>query len=154
MTTSRGLLLGVIDGVAYDRLAERGHRRDFERGAVLMRQGDIADHMYVIVRGRVRVERAHPATPRPLCLAELGAGDVVGEMGIVLDAPRSATARALTDVVAIEVSRDATLRAFIDIPGLPTVLRRLIEQRLAQNDVVVTERIARYVARAVEGTAA
>lgn len=47
--------------------------------------------MYVvphrIERGRVRVERAHPQLTEPILLAELGPGEVVGEMGVLDGAP-------------------------------------------------------------------
>jgi CRP/FNR family transcriptional regulator len=69
-------------------LAERGRPKHFGAGEVIMRQGDLSDALHVITRGRVRVDRDQPGDS-PLVLAELGPGDVIGEMGLLDGGPRS-----------------------------------------------------------------
>src|SRR5687768_2813912 len=76
------------------RLALLGHRRLFAPGEVLMRQDEPSDCLHVLVRGRVRVERVQPHSAEPLLVAELGPCETVGEMGLLNDAPRSATVTA------------------------------------------------------------
>ena len=94
-----------LDGVALFKelpepglqmLAERGRPKHFAAGEVIMRQGDVSDALHVITRGRVRVERDQPGET-PLVLAELGPGDVIGEMGLLDGGPRSATVTASED---------------------------------------------------------
>ncbi len=145
--TRSGALLGVIDADVLPRLAAHGYRRTYDRGHILIRQGDPSPSMYLIVDGRVRVERAVPALARPLHIADVGPGGIVGEMGILSGLARSATVTALTDVLAIELSYDDTLRALSEITELPQVLRRLIEKRLRENEALFAERLARYVDR-------
>ena len=68
-------------------------------GEVLFRQGDPSDSLYIVISGRLLVSHvADDQTER--IVAELGHGEIVGEMGLVCNEPRSAT------VVA---SRDANL---------------------------------------------
>ena len=68
-------------------------------GEVLFRQGDPSDSLYIVISGRLLVSQvADDQTER--MVAELGHGEIVGEMGLVCNEPRSAT------VVA---SRDANL---------------------------------------------
>ena len=81
-------------------LAERGRPKHFATGEVIMRQGDVSDALHVITRGRVRVERDQPGDT-PLVLAELGAGDVIGEMGLLDGGPRSATVTATSDLTTL-----------------------------------------------------
>ena len=83
-------------------LAERGRPKHFAAGVVIMRQGDASDALHVITHGRVRVERNQPGDT-PLVLAELGPGDVIGEMGLLDNAPRSATVTALEDTETLEL---------------------------------------------------
>ena len=73
------------------------HSRIYEPGAVIVRQGDPGQEMFLIVDGAVEVEAAG------VKLADLGAGGHFGEMSMVDDAPRSATVRAKqrTDVLVI-----------------------------------------------------
>ena len=60
------------------------HARDVAEGTVLFRQGHPGDTMYFIVSGEVSVKIG--ASPK-----KLGAGEFVGEMALLFDAPRSAT---------------------------------------------------------------
>ena len=131
----------VGPGGAMPDLAARGRRRLFPRSTVLMRQGDFADFMYVIRSGTVRVERMVPRSARPLHLADLGPGQVVGEIGILNRTPRNATVVALTDVDTTELTREEMLRALTQVPGLPEALLQLVTKRLDETDQLA-ERIA------------
>lgn len=112
-------------------LSERGRRRRFPKGTVLMHQGDPSNAMYLLVHGFVRVERMSPALVKPLHLADLGPGEVVGEIGIINRAPRSATVTALSDVLTIELPREEALRAIREVLGLPAALLNLVSRLVA-----------------------
>lgn len=139
--------MAYADPGSLPNLAERGRPRLFPRGTVLMRQGERAESMYLIVRGAVRVERSGPTLIRPLHLADLGAGQVVGEIGILNRTPRTATVTAISDVQAVELSRLETLRALREVPGMPTALQDLVSARLADIDAKVADEYERAAAR-------
>jgi CRP-like cAMP-binding protein len=65
-------------------------RVSFQPGEVVFAEGDASDLAYLIVRGGVSIHIGQGEAKRPL--AELGAGEVFGEMGLIEDGPRSATA--------------------------------------------------------------
>lgn len=69
--------------------------REFPAGTVLFREGDAGQHMYVLQTGRVRItkETANGAS----VLAILGPGEFFGEMAILNEKPRTATADVLDD---------------------------------------------------------
>jgi hypothetical protein len=81
----------IFQGLSEDGLASIADKvsdRHFELGSPLMRQGDPSQVLYIIAEVRVRIERLDVPTDRmragdfpaqPAVLAELGAGDVVGE---------------------------------------------------------------------------
>lgn len=71
------------------------HVRDFPKGTVLFEQGDAGAHMYVIQRGKIEVSRS--AGDRETVLAVFPAGEFFGEMAILNNAPRSATAKVIED---------------------------------------------------------
>ncbi len=77
-------------------------KRQFPAGTVLMRQEGVGDCMHVIVSGRVRVEREEPDIKGPILLSELGPGDVVGEIGVVMGSGRTATVTAIEDTETVE----------------------------------------------------
>jgi len=131
-----------LDGVALFKelpepglqtLAERGRPKRFAAGEVIMRQGDTSDALHVITRGRVRVERAQASEP-PLVLAELGVGEVVGEMGLLDLAPRSATVTALEDTETLELHATVMALVVMQHPQVATALLRTLSHRLRDAD--------------------
>ena len=76
----------MTDTAVLDRFAT-----DYESGAVLFREGDDANEMYVIQSGTIEIIRH--IGERDRVIAVLPAGEFFGEMAIVNDRPRSATAR-------------------------------------------------------------
>ena len=87
-----------------ERLAAQGQLRRFRAGEPLARQGEVRDVMYVVVRGRVRRERAHPALSEPTEVLELGPGESVGELGVLDLLPWPETVTAVEDTDALELS--------------------------------------------------
>ncbi len=68
-----------------ERLGQLVDEIDVPGGHVLMRQGDRGSEMFVLASGRVRVERDGKV------LAERGAGEVLGEIALLSEGPRTAT---------------------------------------------------------------
>ena len=131
-----------LDGVALFKelpepglqmLAERGRPKQFAKGTVIMRQGDASDALHVITRGRVRVERDQ-AGETPLVLAELGVGDVVGEMGLLDNSPRSATVTTLEDTDTIEIHASVMALVVMQFPQVASALLRTLSRRLRSAD--------------------
>lgn len=60
--------------------------------------------MYVIGRGRVCRERTHPALSEPAAVLELGAGESVGELGVLDGGPWPETVTALEPTDTLELS--------------------------------------------------
>ena len=75
-------------------------------GEVLFTQGDPADSLYIVVSGRLRVV-AVTAGGAETVLAELGAGETVGEMGVMSGEPRTATVYASRDTQLAKLSKAA-----------------------------------------------
>lgn len=73
--------------------------RVFPAGTVIFREGESGQHMFVLQSGRVRITKDHPQGARALAI--LGPGEFFGEMAILNDKPRNATADALEEVRAL-----------------------------------------------------
>ena len=83
------------------------------KGAYLFEEGDDADHSYLVEEGRLEV-----VSHRRGVLAEVSAGDVVGELGLLHDKPRSAGVRALEDTRCVVISKDQLLSTLAASPSL------------------------------------
>src|SRR5262249_45363865 len=129
-------------------LAQSGERQ-YPAGHALVDEGEIPEHVFIIMSGRVRVIEAMPDAQTEVVLGELGAGEIVGELGILTARPRSAT------VVALEPTRCLALRRFHFLqmletsPALSLGLARLLARRLYDSD----RRLARYAPDALTGLA-
>lgn len=98
----------------------------FAEGQVLFREGDPADSVFRLLSGAVDILRELDGDP--VLLGTVGAGQFIGEMGVVENRPRSATARAASEV-EVEI---LTPTQFLDqIARSPRAARELI-QRLSQ----------------------
>lgn len=102
------------------------HPRVFDTGETIFRQGDAAHDMYFICRGEVEVI---DASGNPI--RRLGEGEFFGEVGLLLDRPRTATIRAVRPCDLFVLDRDAFLHAVKDFPKLEVKLRALALERVA-----------------------
>lgn len=82
-----------------DELMLKKFGRDFPKGAVLFRAGELNKDMYVIHSGMVSITKKVKDAEK--VLAVLGPGEFFGEMAILLDKPRSATAEVVEDSLLI-----------------------------------------------------
>ncbi|HEV8536751.1 MAG TPA: cyclic nucleotide-binding domain-containing protein [Candidatus Limnocylindria bacterium] len=126
---------------ALDALAARGQRRTFTAGSVLMREGEPSTTLHVVLTGRVRVERSGDSS-EPVTLAELGPNEVVGEMGVLDHAPRSATVTAIKETETLELHATALAIAIIQNPAVAAGLLRMLSRRL-RNTGELVEQLAR-----------
>jgi NADH dehydrogenase len=103
-------------------------REHFEPHEIIFRQGDRGDRLYVIVEGEVELFQEE-AGHAPSLLARLGAGECFGEMALVNDRPRMATARSVTRVNLLSVDRQAFGALFAYHPPLRRMFEGLIDER-------------------------
>jgi CRP-like cAMP-binding protein/predicted MFS family arabinose efflux permease len=90
-------LLADADEAALERMAIASELREVPIGEVVIHEGEDADAFYVLIGGRARVSAASTVAPgESQSLAELGAGDHFGEIGLLERRPRTATVEAIT----------------------------------------------------------
>ena len=136
----------IFQGVAPDGIAQleqRGRVRNFGTDEELMRQGQPSDCLHVIMHGRVRVERWHVALQDPVILAELGPGEVVGEMGVLDGGPRSATVRAIEPTETIELSAEALHELLQAFPESTLTLASVLTRRLRSANELIEDAVRR-----------
>lgn len=93
-----------------ERLTELAEKigRIFEEGELVFRQGEMGDTMYILHEGTLAVVREKDGAGT--VVARLDRGDVVGEMALVDEGPRSATVRAIERSTLIPITRDFFLK--------------------------------------------
>ncbi|HEX6139434.1 MAG TPA: cyclic nucleotide-binding domain-containing protein [Candidatus Limnocylindria bacterium] len=86
-------LLAGLDPRTIARLAAHGTQRSYRAGELIIRQGDPASALYIILSGRVAVEREEDG--RCDLVMEIGSSSFFGEAALIDNAPRNASVRAL-----------------------------------------------------------
>jgi CRP/FNR family transcriptional regulator, cyclic AMP receptor protein len=78
--------------------------KEFSRGEVIFRQGDIGDTFYIIISGRIRISRQIPGMGEE-ALAILNPGDYFGEMALLEEEERSADALVHEKAVLLSLTK-------------------------------------------------
>jgi predicted acylesterase/phospholipase RssA/CRP-like cAMP-binding protein len=109
-------------------LAARCRRRDVVAGQAVLREGEPGDALYVLVRGRLRVDAG------TLTLHEIWPGDLFGEIAVVTGKPRTTNIHALRDSELLVLPAEA-FDELVDVrPAILREVSRVLVDRLLSVD--------------------
>jgi len=109
-------------------MSERISSKRFAAGEEIFRIGDRGHNAYFIESGSVEVSILRDGGP--ITIAELGVGEIFGEMSMIDDAPRSATVTAREDTEVIEIQRSHFIQPFKSNDPMMDLLLRVVLARL------------------------
>jgi CRP-like cAMP-binding protein len=121
-----------IDRKLLKKVAESAIVCDYEKGEIIVKEGEMGLGMYVILRGRVEVSKNRSGSRIPL--AELGPEQFFAEMSLIDDKPRSATITTLEETECLLFTRDSFLTLMSKNPQLAIRLARSLAERLRNTD--------------------
>jgi CRP/FNR family cyclic AMP-dependent transcriptional regulator len=103
-------------------------------GTTFIREGDTdnTDFMLLVLDGEVTIETIVVSRTQPITVTVLGAGALIGEMGLLDGAPRSASCTAMSDLRCAILTRDAMNQLLNDQPRTAAKLMMAISLRIAQ----------------------
>ena len=140
---SKSLLFGALDDTARRDLAAHVHRKSYDVGEPIFHIGAPGQSLIVILAGTVRVSLPGPRG-KAVILADLGVGEVLGEIALLDGKERSADATALTkcDLLVLE-RRDVVAflekRADICLKLLELMCARLRKSDQRMSDIAFLE---------------
>jgi NTE family protein len=120
-------------------------RQDLVRGEMLVAQGDPSDSLFVVLHGALAVRRTGDLEP----LAELRAGEIVGEIGFFANVPRTADVIAIRDTSVLVLTRSAYQVLAEDAPAIVEALLAALARRFAKETARLTPIRASPKARTV-----
>ena len=121
--------------------------RKFRPGEDIFKEGDAGDGVYSVIEGLVEISGIVGENVR-VSFSKVGPGDIFGEMAVLEDKPRSASATAREDTTVYFLERAEMLRLVEKSPTLSLMLLREISHRLREfnqqylREVLQTERLA------------
>jgi CRP-like cAMP-binding protein len=113
---------------------------ELQKGSILMRQGDAAVSMFIVMEGAISIA-IKTASGDQQEVAVSAAGDVVGEMSLMTGAPRTATVTALTRVRVLEITRETIDDMLKKNPELFERFGRVLAQRQLEIDALANRRV-------------
>ncbi|MEX2642516.1 MAG: cyclic nucleotide-binding domain-containing protein [Acetobacterales bacterium] len=120
-------------------------RRVYYKDQLVFREGATAADVYIIQTGRIEIFKKRDGSETSLAI--LGPNAIFGEMALVSDKRRSASARALTETVC-HVIQEADFRARLDESGrFSDALIRVLAENVRSTSELLTSREADLVAR-------
>ncbi|MGO8919389.1 MAG: Crp/Fnr family transcriptional regulator [Stellaceae bacterium] len=134
----RSSLFAGMDEAALRLMAGHAHRRRFASGEVIFRVGSPGQSMMAVLAGMVRITA--PSTDgKEIVLADLGSGEVFGEMALLDGGERSADAAALTNCDLLVLERRDMLTVLERHPGVAIKLLQVLCERLRRTDQQISE---------------
>src|SRR2546421_8015437 len=131
------------------QLADVAVPRAYLGGEAIFREGDSGDTCYIVRSGRVRVTRRH-SDGRVLTLAELGPGQMFGELAMFDSEQRSASVEAIEDTRALALLAGDVRRLLLNHPELAVKMLGGMAERLR----AANERLTRQSFQTVAGRVA
>lgn len=112
--------------------------KNFNKGEVLFREGDPGEDLYIILKGSVKVSRKNE---RGVDVAQtyIPAGNYVGEMALIGDAPRSATVSAAVRCETLKITKTVFERLLQQNPAVRSEVSRMAQKRAVENIISVRD---------------
>ncbi len=104
-------------------------RLKYDVGQVMFNAGDMGDAAYIVIDGSIEI--SVPTPGGPIVVNKLGRNDIIGEIAIFGDVPRTATATALTPVETLKISKELFEKVIRENPDAALELIRVLAARLA-----------------------
>ncbi|NBS59056.1 MAG: Crp/Fnr family transcriptional regulator [Betaproteobacteria bacterium] len=108
-------------------------RKSVTRGTTIMVAGDPTDSLYIVISGRLKVMLSD-AEGKEVILAILGSGEYFGEMGLIDDAPRSASVVSIESCELLCVAKREFKRCLAENFEMSMAVMRGLVKRLRDAD--------------------
>jgi CRP/FNR family cyclic AMP-dependent transcriptional regulator len=108
-------------------------RRSAPRGSVIMAAGDQIDSLYIVISGRLKVMMGD-AEGKEVILSLIGPGEFFGEMGLIDDAPRSASVVTIEPCELLSITKRDFKKALQENFDMSMAVMRGLVRRLREAD--------------------
>jgi len=123
-------IFAKIEPAKLKLMAFASERVTYKPGQVLFRQGERGDAAFIVLKGSADV--LIDGSDGPLRVATLSENEIIGEIAILCDIPRTATVQAETELTTLRITTDLFFRMIMDFPEMGVEVMRVLAHRLEQ----------------------
>ncbi|MFK7855628.1 MAG: ABC transporter transmembrane domain-containing protein [Granulosicoccus sp.] len=113
-------------------LAKNSDAMNFSKGERLFNQGDPGDALYIIVDGKAKILISDGESEQQVF--EYGVNEVIGELAMLSDEPRSASVEASTDLAVLQLKRDVFTNMLQSNGDIAYQILRVVVSRFADTN--------------------
>ena len=125
-------IFGGVDDDNLLKIANISSEKTYSKKNIVFHEGDYGDALYIIKSGRIKIAKV-AIDGREKTLTILKTGEFFGEMAILDDMPRSATAEAMdNDVKLLAISKNDFERLIIENPSIAIRIMKDLTKRIRQ----------------------
>jgi signal transduction histidine kinase len=132
-----------LDDEELGQMATLTHVSTYPAGTLLCHEGEYEDVFYIIVRGEASITKKISDQEGERELRQVGAGEYVGEMALIQNAPRAANVRTLTECTVLEMSKGDFEAMLGSSPLMAMNIIRVTLNRMRANDQVAIKDLQR-----------
>lgn len=137
-------LFAKIEPAKLKLLAFTSERLSFMEGDEVCREGDTGDAAYIILDGQADI--SVKTASGSLTVATLGKNDIIGEIAVLCDVPRTATVTAKTDLETLRVAKENFFQLVTQFPQIGVQVMHELAERLHQTTQDLTQARAKLTA--------
>lgn len=130
-----------LDPDSLKEIVPHFQERTYQSGEILFQENTLGDRLYIIVEGQIAISKRQRGDRESTELALRRRGDIFGEMSLLDEEPRFATARAVKDTRLLELSKSDFLAMLNDHPLIGYQIMRVLSARLRQSDLHLVEEL-------------
>ncbi|WP_422369347.1 cyclic nucleotide-binding domain-containing protein [Pelagibius sp.] len=123
-------IFSQIEPAKLKLMAFASERLIYKSGQTLFAQGEMGDAAYIVLEGTADI--LVDAADGPLRVAQLSDNEIIGEIAILCDIPRTATVQAATELATLKITKDLFFRMIMDFPEMGVEVMRVLAHRLEQ----------------------
>jgi PAS domain S-box-containing protein len=129
------LIFSKLDSDSLGAIVPLFKKRTYHHGDVLFRENTFGDKLYIIIDGEVEITKREKIGEETTRLALRRKGDIFGEMSLLDEEPRFASAKAAKETQVLELSKSNFLTMLSDNPLVAYQIMRVLSSRLRQSDL-------------------
>ncbi len=130
-------IFAKIDPPKLKLMAFASERVTYKPDQILFKQGESGDAAFIVLKGTADV--LINTESGPLRVASLSENEIVGEIAILCDIPRTATVQASTELTTLKITGDLFFRMLMDFPEMGVEVMRVLAHRLEQTTAQLRE---------------
>lgn len=120
----------ALDRDEVERLASRGTVESLRRGDLLFHAGGEADAIYLLLDGAIEIVRKTEESARPVPVAYITPGEMIGDMALLTGTPRRSDARVPQTALIWRLGRAEFEQFAVELPHYGLELARIYARRL------------------------